>query len=340
MQEQLVTVATFDDSIRAALAKNRLDAEGIAAILYDELTVATDWGLSMAVGGIKLQVAPLDVERAEDVLSEIVAPAEEEVSVPASPEAERERAEERQAERDEQNPSNQLADRAWRANIGGFLFFPLHLYAWLLLLSLLASPDRVSADRRWKVWGAAILNLPTFAAVIFASAFAASFFPQAPTDFFAEPHWREEGFIPFGKQAWIRFPNPSASTGGDTVTADGERSVHRFYYTQVKSQHFGLLLAQYPPKFANLPVEQLYQRQIQNLLDHNASATAPARVVEEKKAILAGWTGKEVSIAGQRSVRCRMVIADNELYCLTVIGAAEEMRNDLAAEFFASFRLR
>src|SRR5436309_2737774 len=73
MLERLVTVATFDDTIRAALAKNHLEAAGIVSMLSDELTVGMDWALSTAVGGIKLQVAPIQVERAEYLLAALAA---------------------------------------------------------------------------------------------------------------------------------------------------------------------------------------------------------------------------------------------------------------------------
>ena len=65
MHDQWTTVATFHDTSAAAVAKNFLDNEGIPSILLDEATVATDWMLSTAIGGIKLQVAPHHIERAE-----------------------------------------------------------------------------------------------------------------------------------------------------------------------------------------------------------------------------------------------------------------------------------
>jgi hypothetical protein len=168
MLQRLVTVATFDDTVRAALAKNHLEAAGIVAVLNDELTVATGWALSTAVGGIKLQVAPLHVERAEYLLAELAEARDEEgaeVEFATSAETAQELAEERAAQREEQNPSNQLADRAWRAAVIGFLFWPLHFYVWWLLLALAASPEQLSRSRRWKVWAAAVLNLPLLVAV-------------------------------------------------------------------------------------------------------------------------------------------------------------------------------
>ncbi len=71
MSDRLVTVATFQDSVAADLARNFLEHEGVACVLIDDTTVATDWMLSAAIGGVKLQVAALNAERAEMLLTQI-----------------------------------------------------------------------------------------------------------------------------------------------------------------------------------------------------------------------------------------------------------------------------
>ncbi|MDX1604630.1 MAG: hypothetical protein R3202_00485 [Candidatus Competibacterales bacterium] len=63
-----VTVATYDFLPDAEIARGRLRAEGVAAHLADQHLVQTDWLYSIAVGGIKLQVAPADAERAREIL--------------------------------------------------------------------------------------------------------------------------------------------------------------------------------------------------------------------------------------------------------------------------------
>jgi hypothetical protein len=60
----MITVATFDTMPDAYIAKGRLEVDGIACRLLDEHLVQTDWLYAIAVGGIKLQVAEEDVERA------------------------------------------------------------------------------------------------------------------------------------------------------------------------------------------------------------------------------------------------------------------------------------
>jgi len=70
LEEHLVTAATFLSPGEAHVAQNRLQAEGIHAYLADEEAVAMDWMLSNAMGGVKLQVAGTDLERAQGVLAE------------------------------------------------------------------------------------------------------------------------------------------------------------------------------------------------------------------------------------------------------------------------------
>ncbi len=66
---KLTTVARFDLMPLAHIALGRLRAEGIPATLMDEHLVQTDWLYSIAVGGIKLQVAPEYEARAKQILA-------------------------------------------------------------------------------------------------------------------------------------------------------------------------------------------------------------------------------------------------------------------------------
>lgn len=65
----LVTIATYDLAIRAETERLLLAQEGIQAFLTDEQVVATNWFLSNAVGGVKLQVSESDAPRAAEILS-------------------------------------------------------------------------------------------------------------------------------------------------------------------------------------------------------------------------------------------------------------------------------
>lgn len=67
---RLVTIGHFDFITDAQIALGKLAANGIGAQLADQHLVQTDWLYSLAVGGIKLQVDELHVERAMRVLEE------------------------------------------------------------------------------------------------------------------------------------------------------------------------------------------------------------------------------------------------------------------------------
>lgn len=66
----MITIATYDFWPNAEIARGRLQAEGIDAVLADQHLVQTDWLYSIAVGGIKLQVAASDVENALNILAQ------------------------------------------------------------------------------------------------------------------------------------------------------------------------------------------------------------------------------------------------------------------------------
>ncbi|MSQ92961.1 MAG: hypothetical protein EXR98_00225 [Gemmataceae bacterium] len=158
-----VAVATFQDPIAAAVVKNFLDAQGIPSELIDEATIATDWMLSGAIGGIKLQVAPLHLERAEMLLAQVEeekAATDDEPPPPQTGIAAREVAEELQAEREDRAPINKLVDRIFRATVFGLILWPLQAYAFCLLVQLTSEEGEVSPNRRWKVWASLLLSLP------------------------------------------------------------------------------------------------------------------------------------------------------------------------------------
>ena len=68
MSTKMVTIATFENPAEAHAAKNCLEAEGIAAIVTDESVGSWLGYMGSAIGGIKLQVADVDVERSENIL--------------------------------------------------------------------------------------------------------------------------------------------------------------------------------------------------------------------------------------------------------------------------------
>ena len=64
----LVTVAAFPDVAEAQLAKERLESEGIRAFVIDAQTAGVLPFLTPVSGGVRVQVAPKDEERAREVL--------------------------------------------------------------------------------------------------------------------------------------------------------------------------------------------------------------------------------------------------------------------------------
>lgn len=68
MDQKLETVATFTLPIELAVAKTKLESEGISCHVVDELTIQTDNFLSNAIGGVKLQVPKSDIDTAHQLL--------------------------------------------------------------------------------------------------------------------------------------------------------------------------------------------------------------------------------------------------------------------------------
>lgn len=65
---ELITIAEFDNSTKAYLAKMQLEMEEVEAFLIDLETTTMDWALGRAIGLIKLQVREADAEKAAEIL--------------------------------------------------------------------------------------------------------------------------------------------------------------------------------------------------------------------------------------------------------------------------------
>jgi hypothetical protein len=62
------TVASFREPYQAHLAKGKLEAEGIPAIVLDEHLVQINWNFSQAIGGVKVQVPEAALDQAREIL--------------------------------------------------------------------------------------------------------------------------------------------------------------------------------------------------------------------------------------------------------------------------------
>jgi predicted Zn-ribbon and HTH transcriptional regulator len=71
MSESFVTVATFDNSIDAHIAKTKLDSEGIDSYIFDENIVSAYPLYNITVGGIKLRTRSSDAENARIILNHV-----------------------------------------------------------------------------------------------------------------------------------------------------------------------------------------------------------------------------------------------------------------------------
>jgi len=68
----MVTIRSFSDVMQAWLAKSSLESAGLECCLVDDNMVRLDWGISIILGGVKLQVKPEDAEAALAMLDQPV----------------------------------------------------------------------------------------------------------------------------------------------------------------------------------------------------------------------------------------------------------------------------
>jgi hypothetical protein len=148
------TIATFGDGIGAHLARGRLQEAGIRVFLVNENTVWVAPHLTNAIGGIKLQVAEEDVDKARTLLAE-------ESGI------EEENAEEMGSD-DEIAPTRreQNADRAFRGALIGLLVLPLQFYISWLLIQVLFSKEQIGAQQAGRALIAAVINMACIALMI------------------------------------------------------------------------------------------------------------------------------------------------------------------------------
>jgi hypothetical protein len=67
-ENELVVVASFRDVAEAELARERLELEGVRAFVLDGQTGGVMPFLTNSTGGIQVQVAPEDAEKAKEIL--------------------------------------------------------------------------------------------------------------------------------------------------------------------------------------------------------------------------------------------------------------------------------
>lgn len=68
---KLITLRTFDNPINAHILKSRLESEGVECFLFDENISTLNLIYAAAVGGVKLNIKSIDIEKANSILSEV-----------------------------------------------------------------------------------------------------------------------------------------------------------------------------------------------------------------------------------------------------------------------------
>jgi hypothetical protein len=66
----VVTVRIYSTLPEAQVIRSFLEGSGIKAFLPDEFTIQNNWMWTNAIGGVRVQVAEENVERAEEILRE------------------------------------------------------------------------------------------------------------------------------------------------------------------------------------------------------------------------------------------------------------------------------
>jgi hypothetical protein len=181
--DELVTIGTYDDAVSASLALNYVKEAGLNAVLSDENTVAMDWLLSNAIGGIKLQVSPKDAETAARLIEEHeqlkeveakpaeVSPAaklpseaaiESLAAQPSAADFDELSGDQDEADLEEEPPLNTRerdSVRALRGALLAILFPPLALYVLYLMMKVYVSEERLAPRYRTMAYAAAITNM-------------------------------------------------------------------------------------------------------------------------------------------------------------------------------------
>ncbi|MBM81704.1 MAG: hypothetical protein CMJ78_14080 [Planctomycetaceae bacterium] len=119
---QLVTISTFSTQWQASIVRSQLEEEGITTFLSDSEAIGMAWHLRNALGGVKLQVADQDVERALSLLEESP-PSERGDPRDAGDQSLDEEFVQERSVRQFENAPDQFARRAMISAVLGLIFF-------------------------------------------------------------------------------------------------------------------------------------------------------------------------------------------------------------------------
>jgi hypothetical protein len=315
-----VTVATYADPIHASLARNYLEENDIPVVMTDEETVSVDWSLGFALGGIKLQVAPWHLERAEFLLAQhqrVTQEREEAEKIAETAFTTPEAMEELHAEQEDRLPINQDVDRLLRTTVVGLLLWPLQLLALWWLFEYWRGRDIPSADRRWKVKVAALLNIPLMAIIIvpLVLLFGAVFNTAADPN---QPAWKKEWFK--AQNFSVKFPG-EAQTQTTTVATPMGDLVQRSYWSRFKSVSYRLYCLDLTEKAAKMGEDKILDDML-----HSWEASPKTKIVRQRKIVADGVPGLEADIESPAVgyARVRFFVWEKRQYIIEVIAEKED----------------
>jgi len=179
MVSKYVKIAAFETPVEAHIARNTLEAMGIAATISNESLAGNAWLYGGAIGGVHLHVAAENAEEALKVLSEHDSSDErsstEDTDEGMTQESFDDDWDEEASETTLQTEADRLAQRASRSGLLGLILPILQLYTLWLLLLFCFEPTYATTKSRWIVafaWIACLLGLFFLTVMIFPPAFA------------------------------------------------------------------------------------------------------------------------------------------------------------------------
>jgi hypothetical protein len=332
MRRDLVTVATFIDPVEAAMARNCLEASGIHSVLHDEQTIATDWGLGNAIGGIKLQVSAAQVERAEFLLSQRRTDddSDELAQLPETAIATAETAEDLHYEQERRSPKNQTVERMFRSTVFGLFFWPLQFYALYLLLTLRSIEGTVSRSYRWKVWASVLLSLPLWSIIAIPLAFLGGL---APGYAWKLREFPQDGFV-------VRFPRKPEASSRVVDTPFGPATESDFFAHDHQSS-FTVLVVTYHQKFAAEDTAAVLDREIDQTIALGNMVVQNRRNIKVNGMAAQQVEARRFQGAHVYRDRIRFYLSENRVFIQQAIWPEQLMREPSEVErFFDSFEIK
>lgn len=155
---KLVTVGSYYTAHDAGIARSLLEAEGIEACVNDDSTVGMLWHYGLALGGIKVQVAEPDYERAIETLEKL-----EETKFTDEEWSEVDVGEPAHTEKESADPPYEPTDsrvsRLFTLTMFSFLLPPLVFLSLWQFLKITASEEPLSQNDRVKCLFILLVNV-------------------------------------------------------------------------------------------------------------------------------------------------------------------------------------